>query len=201
MKSRKSTVDAIGEIDIPMLRERLMSMEPIGEDPYIKVYPYLIEFTSRQKEDIHSLISISHMVYGWMPTIIESRFCEEDSTLWEKIDEGSIEESFLSRLKVCINNSIVGTSKLLHFRNPQQYAIWDSRVFKSVTGREKNQIQMNNIGNFIAYTQRLRFLAVQPGIEDLKRDLIDKGYCSTNASSLRVIELILFYTSYSSHSV
>jgi hypothetical protein len=34
----------------------------------------------------------------------------------------------LTMLKNCINNSIVGASKLLHFINPSLYAIWDSRV-------------------------------------------------------------------------
>jgi len=41
----------------------------------------------------------------------------------------------LDALKACINNSLVGASKLLHFINPEQYAIWDSKIFKYVTGR------------------------------------------------------------------
>lgn len=38
-------------------------------------------------------------------------------------------KSDLVLLKKSFNNSLVGVSKLLHFINPNIYAIWDSRVF------------------------------------------------------------------------
>ena len=190
----KKTIDFINEINFDFLSKRLQNMCTISNDPYINVYPSLIESISRQKEDIHSMILLAHMVYGWMPTIIKSDFQKEDSYLLQKIDVGSLENTFLLRMKECINNSIVGTSKFLHFKNPQQYAIWDSKVYRSITGKKYNQSQINNIENFIAYTKRLRFLASQSETEKMKTILIKKRYCNENASNLRVIEIILFYS-------
>jgi len=39
----------------------------------------------------------------------------------------------LEILKGLLNNSLVGTSKHLHFINPEIFAIWDSRVYRYLT--------------------------------------------------------------------
>jgi hypothetical protein len=189
------TISAIGGLNIDLFQARLKYMKNIDNDPYINVYPSLIESIARQKEDIHSLIAISHIAYGWMPTIITSRFKDEDSFLWDKVKTGSLEEFFLERMKECVNNSIVGASKFLHFRNPKRYAIWDSRVYRSITNNKMNQNQINNIENFIYYTKRMREIAKNEIVKSIKKSLIERGYCNDEASNLRALELILFYTS------
>ena len=42
----------------------------------------------------------------------------------------------LEIVKKCVNNSLVGTSKLLHFINPSIYAIWDSKIFRNITEKK-----------------------------------------------------------------
>ena len=76
------------------------------------------------------------MTYGWMPTILD-----ELGELDDVSKEGNLVK-YLNKAKhhkkerlnireiehiaSCINNSVVGASKLLHFINPNVYAIWDS---------------------------------------------------------------------------
>jgi hypothetical protein len=193
-KEKNYTISEINKITINLLIKKLSTMNKINDDPYINVYPSLVEYVSRQKKDIHSLISISHMVYGWMPTIIKFRLNNNDFDPWKNIKAGSLKKEFIIQMKDCINNSIVGTSKFLHFTNPDKYAIWDSRVYRSITKKRVNYNQINNVEIFIAYTKKLRELAAFAEIEKLKKDLIKKGYCNSKVSNLRVIELIFFYT-------
>jgi hypothetical protein len=98
-------------------------------------------------------------------------------------------------MKECINNSIVGTSKFLHFVNPENYPIWDSRVYSSITGKKNSQNHVNNVNNYIVYANRMRELSNLNEIERLKEILLSKGYCNEIVSNIRVLELILFYTS------
>ncbi|MBK9940685.1 MAG: hypothetical protein IPP13_03570 [Kouleothrix sp.] len=88
-----------------------------------------------------------------------------------------------------INNSIVGTSKLLHFVNPIDYAIWDSRVAafyapgisnyrfqRTVTYREYLE-QCKNVSQLAAFPAL--HLAVERKI-------------GRPITSLRAIELIMY---------
>lgn len=87
------------------------------------------------------LLAASFAVYGWMPTILK-RFERLDllSTFIQKIkplpladaisfvrDEGGDNGGQVLR---ALNNSVVGTSKLLHFVRPELFPIWDSRIAK-----------------------------------------------------------------------
>ena len=116
---------------------KLEELESISGDPYLSVYPLLLECCKRQKiNDRIALAGIAHMVYGWMPTIIEfNTDIEIDDQIFDMISKGSMDPKLLNKLKSAVNNSIVGVSKLLHFLNPNDYAIWDSRVYKSITGK------------------------------------------------------------------
>jgi hypothetical protein len=47
---------------------------------YLRVYHHLIDFVkSIELYDHKIFISIAHMVYGWMPTILECNFSSEDN--------------------------------------------------------------------------------------------------------------------------
>lgn len=103
---------------------------------YIRAYPeFLKYFKDIEIIDIHNFIIGAHFVYGWMPTILNLRG-ENDKHLQSVVDilnEVKIgvvlkEEHIINIAKV-VNNSLVGTSKILHFINPKKYAIWDSRVY------------------------------------------------------------------------
>ena len=69
-------------------------------------------------------------VYGWMPTILRAEGrngirrpvnFDNVADLMLKNEKGQIARDFL-------NGSVVGTSKFLHFWQPDYFAIWDSRI-------------------------------------------------------------------------
>jgi hypothetical protein len=47
---------------------------------YLRVYHHLIDFVkSIELYDHKAFVSIAHMVYGWMPTILECNFSSDDN--------------------------------------------------------------------------------------------------------------------------
>lgn len=184
-------------LDEAMILNKLEELKTISGDKYIKVYPHLLAHCKRQKiKDKTTLIGIAHMVYGWMPTIIGiSSDIEVDERLFMMISEGSMDYEFLNNLKNVVNNSIVGVSKLLHFLNCEDYAIWDSRVYKSITGKKAHAYRVNSVDTYIAYVEQIKKVRERLNMADIRNVLIKKGYCTGCESDIRLIEMILFYTS------
>jgi hypothetical protein len=110
-----------------------LKFTPPSEDSYIKTYPEFIQFFKNINNiSKHDLVISSHFVYGWMPTIIDLKFQDIEGVLKSinKAKNGALLTiAELELLKSTINNSLVGLSKLLHFINPFDYAIWDSRIY------------------------------------------------------------------------
>jgi hypothetical protein len=99
---------------------------------------FAIYFAHVVDTDDYDLCHIGALaVYGWMPTVMRSfnRNIWEDhraalsiirsATTWEEIEAVIDEHPALLRL---VNGSAVGTSKFLHFLNPQIVPIWDSKI-------------------------------------------------------------------------
>jgi len=186
---------AINNLTLQFFHNKADSLPSITNDPYIGVYEKLL--TSVQKlndETEDSLIAISHMVYGWMPTILTFAG-EEISTecFYKNVKTGSLDEEFLEKLKKTINNSVAGSSKLLHFTNPKDYPIWDSRVYKSINNENPYQYRVNNVENYIEYTKKLREIRDSSDVKQLKTKMQKLGYCTDSTTNIRVLELILFY--------
>lgn len=169
-------------------------------DSYALAYPHLLSyFQEKKKLRTEDIIRGMVMVYGWMPTI---------PTLHGSIKEFEEATEFLNRKRHCrsssdfeelenikkiLNNSLVGASKILHFVNPEKYAIWDSKVAEVVFGKKLTQHQISKIENYKIY------MALINDVENDHRctKLVDKinkklGY---NVSTKRAIELVLFLNS------
>ena len=88
-----------------------------------------------------------------MPTILNFKSTEFERAV-EIINKAKkperITDDEILILKRLINNSLVGVSKLLHFINPNVYAIWDSRVCNFLTGRSHQQ-KVENTSLFWSY--------------------------------------------------
>ena len=65
---------------------------------------------------------------------------------------GELTSTDLLQLKPIINNSLVGSSKLLHCLNPEKFAIWDRRVCRFVRGTANNY-QVEKPSNYLAYLE------------------------------------------------
>ena len=166
-------------------------------DSYIEVYPeFLNYFESLNLIEKQHLIISSHFVYGWMPTIIH---LDTDPSLISQVlfylnaaKSGhilQIEEFEI--VKSCINNSMVGLSKLLHFINPRDYAIWDSRILKYFTGN-KSQYGIDKAENYLNYLHKLTEIIHHNDYADLH--LMIEGQLKYKITPMRAIELLMFET-------
>lgn len=123
---------------IDSLEFHLSKMNRFDDTYYFDSYfEFLKYFEKLDTIDYHSLVISSHFTYGWMPTIInlDGNYTTESIHILNKIKNNNEmnNDEYLTLVR-CINNSIVGVSKLLHFIQPKQYPIFDSRIknyFKS----------------------------------------------------------------------
>lgn len=157
-------------------------------------YPeFLKYFENIQEINKHHLVIGINFTYGWMPTILDFRSNEfEDAVqVLNKVKKGTIPSiREIETLKSLFNNSLVGTSKLLHFIRPDKFAIWDSRVYRYLTGREP---YVKNIGDPAGYLSYLAFcghLTSFPEFENIHRIVCREiGYEMTK---FRTAELIMY---------
>lgn len=157
---------------------------------YLEFLKYFNELTTITK---HHLVVSINFTYGWMPTIFDFRSDKFDEALeiLNNAKKGIIPTAKeLEVLKGLLNNSLVGTTKLLHFINPSKFAIWDSRVYRYLTGKEAYN---HRIGNSKMYLKYLTFcdLLTQGEEYDQAHNSICKklGYQMTK---LRTAELIMY---------
>jgi len=113
-----------------------------------------------------------------------------------KKGETNLQKTEYTYLKELLNNSLVGTSKLLHFVNPKQYAIWDSRVYRYLYNKEKvHSYLVENVDKYQHYLQLLAELTsheITCRICEKVRDVLkaEEFYCEI--SDFRALELLMF---------
>lgn len=168
--------------------------ENLSKDKYIKTYPYLLNYFKKDNDfEINDFIVGCHAIYGWMPTILEINLNGDESEIIEIINKAKhsfIDSDSIGKLKVVINNSLVGTSKLLHFINPNEYAVWDSKILHYFSGN-KSSYGVDNIGNYENYLQSLKYFSKSEIFKQLKPKIASK--CG-DISDLRAIEVVLFHS-------
>ena len=175
-----------------ILKEAKLFKPPI-EDSYIQTYPEFIKFF-RNKNEItkHDLVISSHFVYGWMPTIIDLNLDNLDEVLnylnLAKA-ENLLNEDQLEILKNAINNSLVGLSKLLHFINPDIYAIWDSRIYRYTTGK-KSSYGIGEPKLYLNYLTKINEIKSNPVFENIHLKI--SNHFNYPITATRAIEILMF---------
>ena len=151
-----------------------LKFTPPTEDSYIKTYPEFIQyFKNISNISKHNLVISSHFVYGWMPTIIELKFQDMEGVLksLNKAKNGAmLTVGELELLKSTINNSLVGLSKLLHFINPADYAIWDSRIYRYTTDK-KSSYGIGNTQLYLNYLSKLNEIESHVDFNEIKKNI------------------------------
>lgn len=194
----------------------------ILNNSYLFSYPHIKRYFGDIKGEIteYDLIIGIHLVYGWMPTIFEFKNGKtvKNSIFEDKIIKRNITEvvgivnkikfksynlidSDYILMKKLFNNSLVGTSKLLHFIDPNKFAIWDSNVFlylnNEFTNRPDSKYRpyIETPENFISYLNYLKELSQHKEFCSLKKKVKDElkqfGY-EDEISDFRVLELVMF---------
>ncbi len=180
----------------------VFAIEPATQIPkdnaYVVSYPYLLEyFSSKKSVDAGDVVRGAHMVYGWMPTILELYPVQGKAGLdaavqaLEKAKTGKeLDDQEIGGLASIVNNSLVGASKLLHFIAPADFPIWDSKVYSFVHEKRPHHYRVNNVETYRQYVKLLKELAKKPGFPPFHRSVQNKlGY---SVSPLRALELVMF---------
>lgn len=164
-------------------------------DSYLEAYPEFIDYFKKiDMIEKHHLIISSHFVYGWMPTVLhlDTTDINQVLSLLNAAKCGHILlAAELKKAMKCINNSMVGLSKLLHFINPKDYAIWDSRILKYISGN-KTTYGINNPDLYLDYLQGLHEIAINTNYPSLHA--LIAGNFKYPLEPMRVIELVMFET-------
>lgn len=165
------------------------------EEQYLTAYKEFINyFENLDKLSEHHIIIGISFTYSWMPTILDFRSnkMNEATQILNYAKQGnrpSLTE--LDILKSCFNNSLVGSSKLLHFINPNKFAIWDSRVYRYLFNQTPHSYRVENNNTYLNYLYFCDHLINSSEINTLKKIVEEKvGYTITK---MRAIELIFFY--------
>lgn len=174
---------------------------------YLASYPAIIDhFHSMDSFNTNNFVVAAHLVYGWMPTILELNFnsLPEALPVMEAARRGLVLTApQIAQLAVTVNNSVIGASKLLHFTNPSVYPIWDSRVFQflnrssTAPALKGHHYQVNKATLYETYAQTCREVAVTTDFQPTYQLLIEQfrdlpGYETFTITTLRALEYIMF---------
>lgn len=156
-------------------------------------YHHFVRFFSNKNElSENDIIVSAYFSYGWMPTILNLNFgdkkeLDEVVRILNRVRRGDfLKRDELSILKSMFNNSIVGTSKLLHFISPSKYVIWDSRV--------ANYFGINLPNNVELYLQYLEFCHTldKELLKKVHANVVKQAPCMECATELRTLEFVFF---------
>ena len=159
----------------------------------ISYLEFLKYFNNIETITKHHLIIGINFTYGWMPTIFDFRSenFEEALDILNKAKSGvvpTVEQ--LKILKGLFNNSLVGATKLLHFINPEKFAIWDSRVYNYLTGDNAYNHRIGNCESYLSFLTFCTYLTNDKNYEKVHNEICKKlGYQMTK---FRTAELIMY---------
>lgn len=141
----------------------------------------------------HNLVIGINFTYGWMPTIFDFRSDNFDEAIeiLNNAKKGlTLTVAQLESLKGLFNNSLVGTTKLLHFINPEKFAIWDSRVYFYLTGETAYNNRIGNCDAYLSFISFCEYITQIKEYEEIHNSICKKlGYTMTK---FRTVELIMY---------
>ncbi|MDV7876632.1 hypothetical protein [Pseudomonas aeruginosa] len=167
---------------------------------YIRSYPHILSaMKTPHVLDEQAFVCGAHMVYGWMPTILEIHISESIDVhagvalLNKARIAGRLSCEEIEQLANLINHSVVGASKLLHFVNPEAFAIWDSKIYHFLRRKAPHAYRVNSASEYEAYLDQLRRLQQDDRFPVLHASVNRKmGYA---VSPLRALEVVMFLNS------
>jgi len=176
--------------NIEKLQNDLSHLQINPQSPDHVSYPHFVNyFSSLDEIEEKDVIIGINFTYSWMPTILKTLKISGTVPILNAARDGqSLLASQIEELMASFNNSLVGTSKLLHFINPDDYAIWDSRIFKYLTEQEAYGYRMNDSGLYLEYLEMLNSLAKMDDYKPIHEAICEMiGYSVSHNRSLDVL--------------
>ncbi|MBZ9603334.1 hypothetical protein [Phyllobacterium chamaecytisi] len=145
------------------------------------------------------VLSGAYAVYGWMPTILKSPPTGSGASDLKRLVEAGRDKGNYLDLNAwketlqAINNSVVGTSKFLHFSAPDVFPIWDSVVARSFGLSQWHQHARAK--EYIAYFNAVHSWLLDPDsrLPENFRSALRPLKEAHNLGKLRQLELALFW--------
>jgi CopG antitoxin of type II toxin-antitoxin system len=164
----------LDETKITRAMEWASSQTSLIEDDYYNAYSDLLDFFKKlDLKNEQNVVGAAHAVYGWMPTILKKETNAKELVAFtsdlRKNRERSNQRKFAldqlrQRLHItkAINGSTVGTSKFLHFVEPEIFPIWDSNIALAFEVSSK----INDPDTYLAYCEAVhRYLDKNPELK------------------------------------
>lgn len=189
------------ELLIEGLLEDSLSFKLASEN-YIESYKAFIGYFETQQEiNKTNLIIGINFTYGWMPTIFNFKTKEIDKACeilnTYKLNSMIPNSKQLKSLKELFNNSIVGTSKLMHFIRPDLLPIWDSRVNAYLMRNYNFNKRVNTVSKFEKYIGCLKQIMETKQFDTIAENVrteLQKGDLNeTHLSNYRILEQLMFH--------
>jgi hypothetical protein len=180
---------------------QLESETRIPKTSYIISYPHMISyFRSLDEITVPNFVCGAHMIYGWMPTILdlypdnsESGLVDGAKILTEAQRGTNVTDEQIRILASLVNNSLIGASKLLHFVNPNSYPIWDSKIYRFFFEERAHEYRVKKIEKFREYQSYVLNIVSDPHFKQFHESINNKvGY---KVTPVRAIELVMFLNS------
>ena len=177
------------------IEQLLGATRDVSNKSYVKAYSHFIKFfEDLDVIDQQSFVIGAHFAYGWMPTMVtlreQSNEFQDEIALLNRARNGEmLDADELYILRKSVNNSMVGASKLLHFINPHQYAIWDSRVNRCWTGG-KPQYRIKWPSQYLRYLNNCKDITSNPEFKQINETV--NTHMDDEVTPLRAIEWIAF---------
>ncbi|KXX66792.1 hypothetical protein [Flammeovirga sp. SJP92] len=175
-----------------LIDEQKIKIDKQSSD-FISYKEFVKYFKDLEKITKHNLVIGINFTYGWMPTIFNFKSTKLNEVL--KIlnsakKDNTLKENELELLKECFNNSLVGTSKLLHFINPNKFAIWDSRIYRYLKNEFPHKYRVENTKSYLDYLSFCNTIINKTEYDSIHKSMENKiGYKMTK---YRTIDLIMY---------
>lgn len=168
-----------------------------SRNPFTAAYFAFLDYFDQipHIEPQHVIIS-ANFTYGWMPTMLRLQhtdFALAANVLNQVKAHEPITNADIQVLIDLINNSIVGVSKLLHFVNPIDYAIWDSRV-AAFYAPGISDYRFQRTATYRAYLEQCDSVRRLPAFPTLHMAVEHK--VGRSITAFRAIELIMYENAY-----
>lgn len=195
-------------LDEQYIQERIRGLASLkvsipSKHSYHQSYPDMLELFVGKPITPRLVVQGAHMVYGWMPTILEVNRAELEAAVKvlariRSSDDEPLSDEDWVQIKKAINNSLVGASKLAHFIAPERVAIWDSNIVKYLVGdggsRNSAALQSRaaRLSTFTAYQAAMRKSRGSAEAVGIARTV--KAQLGYRVSQLRALELLMFHS-------
>ena len=156
-----------------------------GDSEYVRQYPHLLDLADTLRS--RDLYPLALAVYGWMPTILRSF---EPQCIPSGIHNVAHASEWLAQSpQAAVNNSWVGTSKLLHCLHPAIFPIWDRRVAE-VLRLPTYHAAVDCAQRYASYVEAVHAACRTPSGDAVK--VLVSGVCGYSVTHVRAVEFCLF---------